>query len=89
VYLGDLIVTAYSEHSRNRRLGELIGKGHTVEKALEKMNMIAEGYYASKNFAVLKAECSVETPIMDSLYEILFKGKSASKTMQQLVQKLH
>ena len=53
------------------------------------MNMIAEGYYASKNFAVLKAECSVETPIMDSLYEILFKGKSASKTMQQLVQKLH
>ena len=89
VYLGDLIVTAYSEHSRNRRLGELIGKGHTVEKALEKINMIAEGYYASKNFAVLKAECSVETPIMDSLYEILFKGKSAAKTMQQLVQKLH
>jgi len=53
------------------------------------MNMIAEGYYASKNCEVLKAECSAETPIIDSLYEILFKGKSASKTMQQLVQKLH
>ena len=74
VYLGDLIVTSYSEYSRNRRLGEFIGKGHSVEKALEKLKMIAEGYYASKNCEVLKAESSVETPIIDSLCEILFKG---------------
>lgn len=88
VYLGDLIVTAYSEYSRNRRFGELIGKGYSTQAALQKMKMIAEGYFASKNFTSLKKGIDVETPIIDSLYDVLFKEESAEKTMKKLVKKL-
>ena len=88
VYLGDLIVTAYSEYSRNRRFGELIGKGYSTKEALQKMKMIAEGYFATKNFSSLKQGIEAETPIIDSLYDILFKEESAEKTMKKLVKKL-
>ena len=88
VYLGDLIVTAYSEYRRNRRFGELIGKGYSTKEALQKMKMITEGYFATKNFSSLKQGIEAETPIIDSLYDILFKKESAEKTMKKLVKKL-
>ncbi len=86
--MGDLIVTAYSEYSRNTRFGELIGKGYSTKEALQKMKMIAEGYFATKNFSSLKQGIDAETPIIDSLYDILFKEESADKTMKKLVKKL-
>ena len=79
VYLGDLILTAYSEYSRNRHFGELIGKGYSTKEALQKMKMIAEGFFATKNFSSLKQGIEAETPIIDSLYDILFKKNLLKK----------
>lgn len=74
-YLGDLLVTAYSLHSRNRRFGMMIGKGYSVASASLEMNMVAEGYYASRCMHTLSNELSLQLPIARSIYEILWQGK--------------
>ena len=86
--MGDLIVTTYSEYSINRRFGELIQKYYSTKAAVQKMKMIVEGYIAFKNFTSLKKGLNVETSIIVSLYDILFKGEFAKKTMKKLVKKL-
>ena len=83
-YLGDLLVTAYSLFSRNRNLGNLIGKGYTVKSALQSMNMIAEGYYAADSIYNTSHEKGLETPIIDTIYRILYEGKNAEKQYQKL-----
>jgi glycerol-3-phosphate dehydrogenase (NAD(P)+) len=74
-YLGDLLVTAYSPHSRNRNLGNLIGKGYSLKAAHMEMNMVAEGYYAVKcihELNGLDASCTVEMPITKAVYHVLY-----------------
>ena len=83
-YLGDLLVTAYSLFSRNRSLGNLIGKGYTVKSAIQSMNMIAEGYYAADSIYNTSKEKKMNTPIIDTIYRILYEGKSAEKQFQKL-----
>ena len=83
-YLGDLLVTAYSLFSRNRSLGNLIGKGYTVKSAIQSMNMIAEGYYAADSIYNTSNEKKMDTPIIDTIYRILYEGKSAEKQFQKL-----
>ena len=83
-YLGDLLVTAYSLFSRNRSLGNLIGKGYTVKSAIQSMNMIAEGYYAADSIYNTSKEKKMDTPIIDTIYRILYEGKSAEKQFQKL-----
>ena len=87
-YLGDLLVTCYSNYSRNRRLGMLIGRGCTVKSALNEMTMIAEGYYAAECIRHISKGSEVETPISDAVYQVLYKGASARKTMKELTSKL-
>lgn len=83
-YLGDLLVTAYSLFSRNRNLGNLIGKGYTVKSAIQSMNMIAEGYYAADSIYKTSKEKGMKTPIIDAVYEILYEEKNAEKVFQKL-----
>ncbi len=83
-YLGDLLVTAYSLFSRNRNLGNLIGKGYTVKSAIQSMNMIAEGYYAAQSIYNTSKEKGLDTPIIDTVYRILYEEKSAEKQFKKL-----
>ncbi|XOD69502.1 MAG: NAD(P)H-dependent glycerol-3-phosphate dehydrogenase [Flavobacteriales bacterium AspAUS03] len=70
-YLGDLLVTGYSPFSRNRTLGNMIGKGHSVSSALIEMKMVAEGYHAVKGIIALLATQSIQMPITKAVYKIL------------------
>ncbi len=83
-YLGDLLVTAYSLFSRNRNLGNLIGKGYTVKSAIQSMNMIAEGYYAADSIYQTAKENKIKTPIIDVIYGILYEEKNAEKEYKKL-----
>ncbi|MEO0573151.1 MAG: NAD(P)H-dependent glycerol-3-phosphate dehydrogenase [Bacteroidota bacterium] len=89
-YLGDLLVTGYSTFSRNRMFGNMIGKGYTVKSAIMEMNMVAEGYYATKSAHLLmeKQEKKSRTPIINAVYNILYQGKNPKKTFKKLTEKL-
>lgn len=72
VYLGDLLVTAYSQHSRNRTFGQMIGKGYSVKSAQIEMQMIAEGYFSVNGIHNLNQKLGVDVPIVDAVYRILY-----------------
>ena len=73
VYLGDLLVTCYSLYSRNRTFGNMVGKGYSVNAAKLEMNMVAEGYYASRCIHAINGTVGADMPIADSIYRILWE----------------
>jgi len=73
VYLGDLLVTCYSLYSRNRTFGNMIGKGYTVKSAQLEMNMVAEGYYASRCIYNFNKNIGADIPIAETIYKILWE----------------
>lgn len=89
-YLGDLLVTGYSVFSRNRMFGNMIGKGYTVKSAQMEMSMVAEGYYATKSAHELmaKLEKKSKTPIINTVYEILYKNGNAKQLFKKLTEEL-
>jgi glycerol-3-phosphate dehydrogenase (NAD(P)+) len=87
-YLGDLLVTAYSQFSRNRTFGTMVGKGYSVKSAQLEMNMIAEGYYAVKCIYQLNKKLKVKMPVTAAVYNILYEKKSAAKEMKLLSEKI-
>lgn len=84
VYLGDLLVTAYSQHSRNRTFGQMIGQGYSVKSAQLEMAMVAEGYYAAECIDKVNRSIGVSLPIARAVYEILYEGKSADEEFKRL-----
>jgi glycerol-3-phosphate dehydrogenase (NAD(P)+) len=83
-YLGDLLVTAYSQFSRNRTFGTMLGKGYSVANAQLEMNMIAEGYYATESIYSLQQELGVQMPILDAVYKVLYGKRPAAQTWNVL-----
>lgn len=77
VYLGDLLVTCYSLYSRNRTFGNMIGKGFSVTKAQKELNMVAEGYYASKCIYNINKRIGADIPIASTIYKILWEALDA------------
>jgi glycerol-3-phosphate dehydrogenase (NAD(P)+) len=87
-YLGDLLVTAYSQFSRNRTFGNMIGKGYTVRSAQLEMNMIAEGYYAVNCLHQVNKNYKVHMPICNAVYNILYQKRSPALEMKHLAEEL-
>lgn len=85
-YLGDLLVTAYSQFSRNRTFGNMIGKGYTVKSAHLEMNMIAEGYFASNSIHLINRKYKVYLPICRAVYAILYEKHSPHIEMNLLAE---
>ncbi|MFN8208720.1 MAG: NAD(P)H-dependent glycerol-3-phosphate dehydrogenase [Bacteroidales bacterium] len=87
-YLGDLLVTTYSQFSRNRTFGAMLGKGYPVKAAQMEMSMIAEGYYSSKCIHELNETFGVKMPIADTVYSILYEKETPHTAIKLLTEKL-
>jgi glycerol-3-phosphate dehydrogenase (NAD(P)+) len=84
VYLGDLLVTCYSLFSRNRTFGNMIGKGYTVNAAKLELNMVAEGYNASKCLYLINQQLKADMPIADTIYKILWQNVNVRESFKQM-----
>ncbi|MEC8853056.1 MAG: NAD(P)H-dependent glycerol-3-phosphate dehydrogenase, partial [Bacteroidota bacterium] len=88
-YLGDLLVTAYSQFSRNRTFGEMIGRGYSVNAAQMQLKMVAEGYYSVKCIDEINSKQKIDMPISKAVYNILYDKKSPKNQMRLLADRLN
>lgn len=87
-FLGDLLVTSYSQYGRNRAFGIMIGKGYSVLSAKMELRMVAEGYYSADCIHHINERFKVDLPIANALYKILYEGRSARNVLRELSKKL-
>lgn len=83
--VGDLFVTCSSMHSRNRKAGILIGKGKSIEEAIQEVGMVVEGINAVDGAYILAQKHSVSTPIINEMYDIIHNGKSPEEATLNLM----
>ena len=82
--MGDLIVTCTSMHSRNHNAGYLIGKGYTMQAAMDEVKQVVEGVYSAKAALLLAAKYNVEMPIVEQVTKVLFEGRTAKEALDDL-----
>jgi glycerol-3-phosphate dehydrogenase (NAD(P)+) len=85
--MGDLIVTCLSHHSRNRLLGEKIGKGKTAKEALAEMTMVAEGYKTAAAALQLAQRLGLDCPLTREIYEVLYQDKDPKTSLHDLMKR--
>ena len=85
--VGDLIVTCYSAHSRNNRVGQMIGKGHSLDEIGQSVPMVVEGIPNTKNLYELAQARGARTPIIDQVYAILYQDKSPEDALSELLKR--
>ncbi len=83
--LGDLMVTCFSRHSRNRALGERIGRGEKLEEIVASMSMVAEGVPTTRSAYECARQVGVDTPIIDAVYRILYEGLAPRKVLAEML----
>ncbi|MGI6007707.1 MAG: NAD(P)H-dependent glycerol-3-phosphate dehydrogenase [Ruminococcus sp.] len=86
--IGDLIVTCASQHSRNRKAGYLIGKGYTMQEAMDEVKMVVEGVYSAKAALTLARKYNVEMPIVEEVNKVLFEEKSPKDALAELMMRV-
>ena len=84
---GDLIATCFSKHSRNRRVGEYLGRGQTIEQITSAMQMVAEGIPTTKSAYACARKLNIDTPITNEVYALLYEGKTPVEAMQGLLER--
>lgn len=82
---GDLIATCFSQHSRNRRVGEQLGRGQSLAQITSTMRMVAEGVPTTKSAFECARRLKIETPIIDQIYGVLHEGKSPEQALEELL----
>ncbi len=87
-YLGDLLVTCYSQFSRNRTFGNMLGKGYSVNSAQLEMNMIAEGYYATESVYLFSKEMTLTLPIIEAVHAVVYGHHPAASIFRKLASEL-
>jgi len=83
--LGDLIVTCASRHSRNRGVGERLGKGETIQQILDSMEQVAEGYWTAETARRIAHEKGIDAPITEEVYQVLYEGKDPARAVSDLL----
>ncbi|MCS6988596.1 MAG: NAD(P)H-dependent glycerol-3-phosphate dehydrogenase [Chloroherpetonaceae bacterium] len=86
--VGDLVVTCSSRHSRNRYVGEQIGKGRTLDEVLQEVKMVTEGVYTTKAVVELARKLNVEMPITQGIYDVLFNRKPPKEAVMELMTRI-
>ncbi len=86
--IGDLVVTCNSKHSRNRYVGEQIGKGRTLDDVLQEVKMVTEGIYTTKAVVELARKLNVEMPITQGIYDVLFNQRSPKEVVMDLMMRI-
>ena len=82
--MGDLLATCMSPQSRNRQVGEQLGRGRKIEEVISEMNMVAEGVKTTAAVTALAGDYEIEMPIAEEIYAVLYEGRSAAQAYRGL-----